>query len=56
MRPETAQCHAALARLGYRVGERSVAGEHLTVAVELFREIGAAFWAERAEAEINEMR
>ncbi len=56
MLPETAQCHAALAQLGYRVGERSVAGAHLTVAVELFREIGAAFWAERVEAEINEMR
>ena len=51
MRPEIARCRQSLARLHRRMGDRAGAAEHLAAAVGLFRAMGAAFWAERAEAE-----
>jgi len=51
MRPEIARCRLGLARLNRRVRGSVAGAEHLTAAVTLFREIGASFWAERAEAE-----
>jgi hypothetical protein len=56
MRPEIARCRMSLARLHRRRGETTVADEHLAAAVSLFRELGATFWAERAEAELGEPR
>jgi len=54
--PEIARCRQSLARLHRRLGDRAVAAEHLDAAVTLFRELGAVFWAERAEAEVSEPR
>ena len=51
MRPEIARCRQSLARLHRRMGKRASAAEHLAAAVGLFRVMGAAFWAERVEAE-----
>ncbi len=51
MRPEIARCRQSLARLHRRMGDHAVAAEHLAAAVELFRAMGATFWAERAETE-----
>jgi class 3 adenylate cyclase/tetratricopeptide (TPR) repeat protein len=53
MRPEIARCRESLARLHRRIGDRAVAAEHLDAAVRLFRAMGAAYWADRAEAEGN---
>jgi hypothetical protein len=49
MRP-IAHCHAGLARLCLRAGERNDAGEHLAVATTMYGEIGMRFWLERTEA------
>jgi hypothetical protein len=56
MRPEIARCRGSLARLHRRRGEPTVADEHLAAAVALYRELGAAFWAKRAEVELGEPR
>jgi hypothetical protein len=56
MRPEIARCRVSLAGLHRRRGERRAADEHLAAAVALYRELGADFWAARAEAELGEPR
>jgi hypothetical protein len=56
MRPEVARCRVSLARLHRRRGETAVADEHRAAGVALLREVGAIFWAERAEAEVGESR
>jgi ATP/maltotriose-dependent transcriptional regulator MalT len=56
MRPEIARCRVSLAGLHRRRGERRAADEHLAAAVALYRELGANFWAARAEAELGEPR
>jgi hypothetical protein len=53
MRPEIARCRLGLARLHCRIGGIAAGAEHLAAAVALFRELGATFWAERAEAEVS---
>ena len=53
MRPEIARCRLGLARLHCRIGGSAAGAEHLAAAVALFRELGATFWAERAEAEVS---
>jgi class 3 adenylate cyclase len=50
MRPEIAHCHAGLAWVHRRAGERSAAETHLATATALFRGLGMTFWAIRAEA------
>jgi class 3 adenylate cyclase/tetratricopeptide (TPR) repeat protein len=52
MRPLVAHCRFSLGKLYGRAGDRR-ATEHLTTAVNLFREIGMRFWFERAEAEMQ---
>ena len=39
--------------MGRRIGGSAAGAEHLAAAVALFRELGATFWAERAEAEVS---
>jgi hypothetical protein len=56
MRPEIARCRVSLGRLHRQIGEVRAAREHLTAGAALFRELGAAFWAERAETEVGESR
>ncbi len=53
MRPEIARCRLGLARLHRRIRGGAAGAEHLAAAVALFRELGATFWAERAEAQVN---
>lgn len=53
MRPEIARCRLGLARLHRRIRGGAAGAEHLAAAVALFRELGATFWAERAEAEVS---
>src|SRR5262249_49119094 len=56
MRPEIARCQVSLARLHRRRGEMVTADEHVAAAVALYRELGATFWAERAETELDARR
>jgi tetratricopeptide (TPR) repeat protein len=51
MRPIVAHCHAGLARLYRRTGNREQAQEHLTTATTMYREMDMRFWLEKAEAE-----
>jgi class 3 adenylate cyclase/tetratricopeptide (TPR) repeat protein len=55
MRHEIARCRQSLSRLFRRTGDSGAAAEHLAAAVALFGELGAPFWAARAEAEANEL-
>ena len=51
MRPLIAHCHLGLGKLFQRTGKREQAGEHLTTATRLYREMDMVFWLEQAEAE-----
>jgi hypothetical protein len=53
MRPEIARCRLGLARLQRWISGSAAGAEHLGAAVALFRQLGAPFWAERAEAEVE---
>jgi tetratricopeptide (TPR) repeat protein len=55
MRPLVAQCHAGLARLCRRAGDRPQAKEHLVIATAMFREMGMRLWLERAELDLREL-
>jgi len=48
MRPLVAHCHFGLGKL--RTSSRDEAREHLATATTMYREIGMAYWLERAEA------
>lgn len=48
---EIARCRVGLASVDRRTGHGASAAEHLAGAVAIFRDVGAPFWAERAEAE-----
>jgi ATP/maltotriose-dependent transcriptional regulator MalT len=51
MRPLAAHCHLGLGALSRRTGADPRAKEHLTTAEAMYREMGMAFWLEKAEAE-----
>ena len=53
MRPLAAHCHLGLGKLYRRTGKREQAGEHLTTATTVYREIDMRFCLEQAEAEIK---
>jgi tetratricopeptide (TPR) repeat protein len=55
MRPLLAHCHLGLGKLYRRIGKRERAGEHLTTATAMYREMNMAFWLKQAEAEISEL-
>ena len=50
MRPLVAHRHLGLGKLYQRTDRREAAGEHLTTATALYREMDMRFWLERAEA------
>ena len=52
MRPLVAHCHFSLGKLHRRVGDRR-ASEHLTMALNIFRDMGMRFWLDKAEAEMQ---
>ena len=47
MRPLLARCHLSLGELARRIGQQTLARQHLDVAETLFREMGIAFWLEK---------
>ncbi len=55
MRPLVAHCHLGLGKLFRRTGQRDQALEHLTAATTMYREMGMAYWLERAEVEMKEL-
>ena len=54
LRPLVAHCHLGLGRL-WRTSNPRVAGEHVSTATTMFREMGMRFWLEQAEAEMKEL-
>ena len=54
MRPLVAHCHLGLGKLYRRTGKREQAGEHLTNAATMYREMGMAYWLEKAHREFEE--
>jgi tetratricopeptide (TPR) repeat protein len=50
MRPLVAHCHLGLGKLYRRTGDHAKAGEHLTIATTMYREMDMRFWLEKAEA------
>ena len=53
MRPLVADCHLGLGTLYRRTGERRQAQEHLSTAIEMYREMDIGFWLAQAEAELE---
>jgi hypothetical protein len=51
VRPLIAHCHLGLGKLYGRMGQREQAQEYLTTATTMYREMGMAYWLEKAEAE-----
>jgi class 3 adenylate cyclase/tetratricopeptide (TPR) repeat protein len=51
MRPLVAHCHLGLGTLYRRTGDRAKAEEHLTTAATMYREMGMAFWLQKADVE-----
>ena len=50
-----AHCRLGVRRLYRRTGKREQAGEHLTIATSMYREMGMTYWLEKAEAEVREL-
>ena len=53
MRPLVAHCHFGLGQLYRRTGDQAKAHEHLTTATTMYREMGMAFWLEKAEGALR---
>ena len=56
MRPLVAHCHLGLGSLDRHIGDGAKARQHLTTATALYREMGMAFWLEKAEAVLGSRR
>jgi class 3 adenylate cyclase/tetratricopeptide (TPR) repeat protein len=50
MQPLAAHCHLGLGKLYRRVGDRTKAEEHLSLAATMYREMDMRFWLEKAQA------
>jgi class 3 adenylate cyclase/tetratricopeptide (TPR) repeat protein len=55
MRPLVAHCHLGLGKLYRRTGQREEAQEHLATATTMYREMGMAYWLEKAETEMVQL-
>jgi class 3 adenylate cyclase/tetratricopeptide (TPR) repeat protein len=55
MRPLIAHCHLGLGKLYRRTDKHEQAREHLATATTMYREMGMAYWLEKAEAEVREL-
>ena len=51
MRPLVAHCHAGLAKLSRRTGQRVETGMHWQTASAMYREMGMTYWLEKLERE-----
>jgi tetratricopeptide (TPR) repeat protein len=49
MRPLVAHCHLGLGRHHHRTGKPETAGEHLTAATKMYREMDMSFWLKQCE-------
>jgi tetratricopeptide (TPR) repeat protein len=54
MRPLVAHCHLGLGKLYRRTDQREQAQEHLATATTMYREMGMAYWLEKAASEFGE--
>jgi hypothetical protein len=52
MRPVAAHCHRGLGKLYRLVGKQHEAGQYLATATTMYREMGMAYWLDKAEAEM----
>jgi tetratricopeptide (TPR) repeat protein len=52
MRPLVAHCHVGLGKL-YGTGDGTKAQEHLSTASAMYREMGMAFWLEKAQGSVT---
>jgi hypothetical protein len=50
-----AHCHLGLGKLYRGTGKRQEARDQLTTATTMYREMGMAYWLEKAEAELTEL-
>jgi tetratricopeptide (TPR) repeat protein len=55
MRPLGGHCHLGLGRLYRRTAQQQKAHEHLTKAINVFREIDMQSWLQKAEAEMRQL-
>ena len=53
MRPLIASCHLGLGRVYRRTDQTDRACEHFTMAAAMYRDMGVAYWLEKAEAELQ---
>jgi transcriptional regulator with AAA-type ATPase domain/tetratricopeptide (TPR) repeat protein len=56
MRPLIGRARLGLGRWQQKVGDRAKAGEHLSAAAGLFRELGMRFWLAQAETALTALR
>jgi hypothetical protein len=56
MRPLVAHCYLGLGKLYRRTDKREQAREHPATATTMYREMGMAYWLEKAEAEMTELQ
>src|SRR2546423_14862284 len=56
MRPLVARARLGLGGWQQKVGDRAKAGEHLSAAAGLFRELGMRFWLAQAETALTALR
>jgi hypothetical protein len=52
MRPLAAHCHLGLGKLYRSTEKQEQAREYLTTATTMYRDMGMAYWLEKAEAEL----
>ena len=55
MRPLVAHCHLGLGKLLQLTGKRDQAGEHLTTATTMYREMDMQFWLEQVDAAMGQL-
>jgi predicted ATPase/class 3 adenylate cyclase len=55
MRPLVAHCHLGLGKLYRRTDRREQAREHLTTAATMYRDMGMAYWLQKAESETRDL-
>ena len=55
MRPLLAHCHLGLGKLYRRTSDPAKAGEHLTAAATMYREMDMRFWLDKAQVDLKEL-
>jgi tetratricopeptide (TPR) repeat protein len=53
LRPLVAMCHTGLGRLCASTGKREKGRAHVATAATMYREMGMAYWLEKAEAQMK---